>query len=136
MVAALLRAQVPISTIARPMIYAVKCCLESGDPSDSLASVEAEACKRPHSSRETLKAFLLELLWLIFLRTTYIIKTWKAFQPRSEAMIEAVYQRPFCIACSIIKRLTDLSMSVTSLQGCNCLLFSRISINSDLILVF
>ena len=68
--AALLHMQVPISTIAKAMIYAVKCCLESGDPSDSLSSVEAEACKRPHSIRETLKAFLLELLWLIFLKTT------------------------------------------------------------------
>ena len=55
-VAALLCAQVPISTIARAMIYAVKCRLESGDPSDSLSSVEAEACKTPHSSQETLKA--------------------------------------------------------------------------------
>ena len=94
-VAALLCAQVPKSTIvmqekvSRAMIYDIKRRLESGDPSDSLSSVEAEACKRPHSSRETLKAFLLELLWLIFLRTTYIIKTWKAFRPRLEAMIEA-----------------------------------------------
>ena len=55
-VAALLQAQILISTIARAMIYAVKRCLESGDPSDSLSSVEAEACKRPHSSQETLKA--------------------------------------------------------------------------------
>ena len=55
-VAALLRAQVPTSTIARTMIYAVKRHLESGDPSDSLYSVEAEACKTPYSSPETLKA--------------------------------------------------------------------------------
>ena len=55
-VAALLHGQVPISTIARTMINAVKRHLESGDPSDSLSSVEAEACKTPYSSRETLKA--------------------------------------------------------------------------------
>ena len=47
--AAFLHAQVPISIIAKAMIYAVKCRLESGDPSDSLSSVEAEACKTPHS---------------------------------------------------------------------------------------
>ena len=61
-VAALLCAQVPKSSIARQekvgraMIYNIKRCLESGDPSDSLSSVEAEACKRPHSRQETLKA--------------------------------------------------------------------------------
>ena len=61
-VPALLCAQVPKSTIARQekvgraMIYDIKCCLESGDHSDSLSSVEAEACKRLHSSQETLKA--------------------------------------------------------------------------------
>ena len=61
-VAALLHAQVPISTITRQekvgraMIYDVKRHLESGDPSDSLSSVEAEACKTPYSSWETLKA--------------------------------------------------------------------------------
>ena len=55
-------AQVQISTIARQekfgraIIYDVKHRLESGDPSDSLSSVEAEACKRPHSSQETLNA--------------------------------------------------------------------------------
>ena len=58
-VAALLHVQVPISTIARAMIYAVKRRLESGDPSDSLSSVEAEACK----------TLLLELPGLICLRT-------------------------------------------------------------------
>ena len=62
-VAALLRAQVPISTIARQekvgraMIYDVKRHHESSDPSDSLSSVEAEACKRPHSSRGNLEGF-------------------------------------------------------------------------------
>ena len=61
-VADLLCMQVPKSTIARQekvgraMIYDIKRHLESGDPSDSLSSVEAEACKRHDSSRETLKA--------------------------------------------------------------------------------
>ena len=41
------------------MIYAVKRRLESGDPSDSLSSVEAEACKRHNSSQETLKASII-----------------------------------------------------------------------------
>ena len=86
-VAALLHVQVPISTIARAMIYAVKRRLESGDPSDSLSSVEAEACKRPHYSWETLKASI-RAAWANMSKD-YIIKTCKAFQPGLEAMIEA-----------------------------------------------
>ena len=39
--------------VDRAMIYYIKRRLESGDPSDSLSSVEAEACKRPHSTPET-----------------------------------------------------------------------------------
>ena len=74
-VEALLHVQVPISTIARAIIYAVKCRLESGDPSDSLSSVEAEACKRPHSSRETLKASI-RAAWTNMSKD-YIIKTYK-----------------------------------------------------------
>ena len=69
------------------MIYDVKCRLESGDPSDSLSSVEAEACKRPHSSRETLKASI-RAAWANMSKD-YIIKTYKEFRPRLEAMIEA-----------------------------------------------
>ena len=76
-VAALLLAQVPISTIARAMIYAVKRRLESGDPSDSLSREEAEACKTPHSSRETLKASI-RAAWANMSKD-YIIKTCKAF---------------------------------------------------------
>ena len=83
-VAALLHAQVPISTIARAMIYAVKRRLESGDPSDSLSSVEAEACKRPHSSRETLKASI-RAAWANMSKVC-IIKTCKAFRPQLEAI--------------------------------------------------
>ena len=86
-VAALLRAQVPISTILRAMIYAAKRRLESGDPSDSLSSVEAEACKRPHYSRETLKASI-RAAWAKMSKD-YIIKICNAFRPRLEAIIEA-----------------------------------------------
>ena len=86
-VAALLCAQVPISTIARAMIYAVKRRLESGDPSDSLSSLKAEACKTPYSSWETLKASI-RAAWAKMSKD-YIIKTCKAFRPRLEAIIEA-----------------------------------------------
>ena len=55
--AAFLHAQVPISIIAKAMIYAVKCRLESGDPSDSLSSL---SCKEEDqsfkSSVDTFKA--------------------------------------------------------------------------------
>ena len=79
--AALLCLQVPKSTIARQekvgraMIYDIKLRLESGDPLDSLSSVEAEACKRPHSSRETLKASI-RAAWTNMSKD-YIIKTYK-----------------------------------------------------------
>ena len=86
-VAALLCAQVPISTIARAMIYAVKRRLESGDPSDSLSSVEAEACKTPYSSPETLKASI-RAAWAKMSKD-YIIKICNACRPRLEAIIEA-----------------------------------------------
>ena len=69
------------------MIYDVKCRLESGDPSDSLSSIEAEACKTPHSSQETLKASI-RAAWANMSKD-YIIKTCKAFRPQLEAMIEA-----------------------------------------------
>ena len=55
------------------MIYDVKCRLESGDPSDSLSSVEAEACKRHDSSWETLKASI-RAAWANMSKD-YIIKT-------------------------------------------------------------
>ena len=81
-VAALLRAQVPISTIARAMIYAIKCRLESGYPLDSLSSIEAEACKTPHSSQETFKASI-RAAW------ANMSTDFKSFGPWLEAMIEA-----------------------------------------------
>ena len=80
---ALLRAQVPKSTIARQekvgraMIYDIRHHLESGDPSDSLSSIEAEACKSSHSSRKTLKASI-RAAWANMSKD-YIIKTCKAF---------------------------------------------------------
>ena len=61
------------------MIYALKCRLESGDPSDSLSSVEAEACKTPYSSQETLKASI-RAAWANMSKD-YIIKTCKGFRP-------------------------------------------------------
>ena len=85
-VAALLCAQVPKSTIvrqekvSRAMIYDIKHCLESGDPSDSLSSVVAEVCKRPHSSQETLKASI-RAAGLICLRTISLRLVLKAFRP-------------------------------------------------------
>ena len=85
-VAALLHVQVPISTIARAMIYAVKRRLESGDPSDSLSSLKAEACKTPYSSWETLKASI-RAAWANMPKD-YTIKPCMAFRPQLEAMIE------------------------------------------------
>ena len=69
------------------MIYAAKRRLESGDPSDSLSMVEAEACKTPHSSRETLKASI-RAAWANMSKD-YIIKTCKVFWPWLEAMVKA-----------------------------------------------
>ena len=69
------------------MIYAVKCRLDSGDPSDSLSSVEAEACKRHDSSQETLKASI-RAAWAKMSKD-YIIKICNACRPRLEAIIEA-----------------------------------------------
>ena len=97
-------AQVLISTFARQenvgraIIYEIKCRLESGGPRDSLSSVEAEACKRPHSSQETLKASI-RAAWANMSKD-YIIKTRKVFQPQLEAMIEVEgwpYTRPKCL---------------------------------------
>ena len=67
------------------MIYDIKRCLESGDSSDSsLSSVEAEACKRPHHSRETFKASI-RAAWANMSKVC-IIKTCKAFRPQLEAI--------------------------------------------------
>ena len=50
--------------------------------------LEAEASKIPHSSRETLKASI-RAAWANMSKDYIIIKTWKAFRPQLEAMIEA-----------------------------------------------
>ena len=62
------------------MLNDVKHRLESGDPSDSLSSVEAEACKTPYSSWETLKASI-RAAWANMSKD-YIVKTYKVFRPR------------------------------------------------------
>ena len=49
--------------------------------------MEAEACKTPHSNRETLKASIRKA-WNNMSKE-YIVKTCKAFRPCLEAMIEA-----------------------------------------------
>ena len=64
----------------------IKHPLESGDPSDSLSSLKAEACKTPYSSWETLKASI-RAAWANMSKD-YIIKTCKAFRPQLEAIIE------------------------------------------------
>ena len=75
------------SKVGTAIIYDVKCRLESGDPSDSLSSVEAEACNTTYSSPETLKASI-RAAWANMSKDS-IIKTCKAFWPQLEAMIEA-----------------------------------------------
>ena len=59
-------------------------------PLDSLSSIDAEACKTPHSSWETLKASIRAAC--ANMSKDYIVKTFKqskAFRPQLEAMIEA-----------------------------------------------
>ena len=62
-VVALRCTQVLISTfsrqenVGRAVTYDVKRCIEFCDPRDSLSSIEAEACKRPHYSRGNFQGF-------------------------------------------------------------------------------